>query len=442
MATATATAESKTPKINAHGVITGVITGGFHRTINVPIRATADSKVRLRTVERQDGSWTAEYHFEGPMAAVGAHSGPASEKDNGFPTEAECVIALLTGLTGCLKKWRASKRGSRAAKNKVEWACEDLETFISTFAAAKQIPAREGTPAGIAANDADAQLIAQIKIDPEFRDLLSPLARDEREQLRQNLLRDGCLDALIVWNDEWILLDGHNRKEICDELLLPYRIERLCFPDRKTALAWALAHQRGRRGGWKHEQRYLRGKQAIAEARPTGRKKNGRQNGTHSAPPEKTAVSIARRSAVSPRTVERDKTWAKALDRLTAAGGSLVKRDLLKGSVKMSPAVAAVVAKMPVGELADVAGRMQRDKVVDVANALPRAAQRQISRYRAAQKVAPPTVAPTIGKENRENFQTIKTRLKEIDGLLPRVPSTQIARRRIVELVEFVEGCF
>ena len=93
------------------------------------------------------------------MAAVGAHSGPASEKDNGFPTEAECVIALLTGLIAELpQKLEGVTNGDRRTQQeKVEWACEDLETFISTFAAAKQIPAARGTPAGIAANDADAQ---------------------------------------------------------------------------------------------------------------------------------------------------------------------------------------------------------------------------------------------------------------------------------------------
>lgn len=52
-----------------------------------------------------------------------------------------------------------------------------------------------------------------IKIDPEFKALIPPLDADERAQLEANIVADGCRDPLVLWCD--VLLDGHNRHEIC-----------------------------------------------------------------------------------------------------------------------------------------------------------------------------------------------------------------------------------
>ena len=55
--------------------------------------------------------------------------------------------------------------------------------------------------------------VSTLKIDPEFKDLIPPLSSDEYEQLENNILYDGCREPLIAWND--ILVDGHNRYDIC-----------------------------------------------------------------------------------------------------------------------------------------------------------------------------------------------------------------------------------
>ena len=52
-----------------------------------------------------------------------------------------------------------------------------------------------------------------IKIDPDFRDLLNPLSEEEHNALEASILKDGVEDPLKVWNG--ILVDGHNRLEIC-----------------------------------------------------------------------------------------------------------------------------------------------------------------------------------------------------------------------------------
>ena len=89
-----------------------------------------------------------------------------------------------------------------------------------------------------------------IIIDPEFEALIPPLAKEELEGLERDLERDGCRDALVVWPQEGgdvILLDGHNRYEICRRHALSYVTKVLDLPSRDHAKRWLLDNQLNRR---------------------------------------------------------------------------------------------------------------------------------------------------------------------------------------------------
>ena len=87
-----------------------------------------------------------------------------------------------------------------------------------------------------------------IIIDEEFRSLIPPLSAEESQQLTVNLLRDGVLDPLKVWQETGILVDGHNRYEICTthELTIPAP-QLISFKDRDAAKEWIIKNQFGRR---------------------------------------------------------------------------------------------------------------------------------------------------------------------------------------------------
>jgi hypothetical protein len=84
-----------------------------------------------------------------------------------------------------------------------------------------------------------------VRIDPEFQGLIPPLALEERQQLEDNLRRQGCRDPLAVWDGT--LLDGHHRKEICDRLGIDYATAAITLPDRNAAKEWIIRNQFGRR---------------------------------------------------------------------------------------------------------------------------------------------------------------------------------------------------
>lgn len=87
--------------------------------------------------------------------------------------------------------------------------------------------------------------VANLTIDPEFSALIPSLSEDERAQLEANILKDGCRDALVAWNG--LLLDGHNRFEICERNGRGYRVVEQACADRDDAKIWIIRNQFGRR---------------------------------------------------------------------------------------------------------------------------------------------------------------------------------------------------
>ena len=103
----------------------------------------------------------------------------------------------------------------------------------------------------------------KLIVDPEFKGLIRPLTTSEREQLEANLLADGCLDSIIVWDG--IIVDGHNRYEICTKHDIPFSTTEMSFDSRESAIAWICAHQLGRRNLSEATRKYLIGVQYDAE---------------------------------------------------------------------------------------------------------------------------------------------------------------------------------
>lgn len=85
----------------------------------------------------------------------------------------------------------------------------------------------------------------QLNIDHEFKTLIPQLAPDEYDQLAQNLIKEGCRDALVIWNNT--IIDGHNRYDICTKNKIPFLIKEMDFTAREEAIEWIIRNQFGRR---------------------------------------------------------------------------------------------------------------------------------------------------------------------------------------------------
>jgi ParB family chromosome partitioning protein len=195
-------------------------------------------------------------------------------------------------------------------------------------------------------------ITAPICIDDEFQGLIPPLSEIERLQLEQNIKVEGCRDPLVVWlteSGDEILIDGHNRFEICERLGVQFRTVGLEFANRTEVLDWIYRNQLGRRNLSPADASELRGRMY------NGRKK--KHGGERKASPQnedlKTAEVVAKETGVSKATIERDGKYAEAVDtvakevpevREKVRSGEITKADVIKAA-KTPEKVKEILAK-------------------------------------------------------------------------------------------------
>lgn len=90
-----------------------------------------------------------------------------------------------------------------------------------------------------------------LTIDSEFRDLLPPLSEDQKQELEKDILKNGCITPLVIWDKT--LIDGHHRHEICTRHNIPFDLIEMEFTDRLEAMEWAWMNQKNRRNLNKYE---------------------------------------------------------------------------------------------------------------------------------------------------------------------------------------------
>ena len=180
----------------------------------------------------------------------------------------------------------------------------------------------------------DFFLIMHIQIDPEFKALIPPLSTEELAQLEANIIKDGCRDPLVVWGE--ILIDGHNRHEICTRNGLPLETVEMVFDDRLHAIEWIIRNQFGRR----NLQPYIRTKLALvleetiaqrATEKERERKTTFQKSEKSNLPPVNATKELAAIAGVSHDTVAKVK-------KIEAKATPQVKAKLASGEISINQA--------------------------------------------------------------------------------------------------------
>lgn len=199
----------------------------------------------------------------------------------------------------------------------------------------------------------------QIIIDKEFQSLIPPLTAEEYEGLEKSILAEGCRDALIVWQvpefanadyendpnpyvrESAILIDGHNRYEICTAHNIPFKTVKKDFADRNDALRWIILNQFGRRNlpAYERARLALRLKPVIAEKAKENQR--GGQGGvllsqkSVEAKPVDTQKEIAKAAGVSHDTIAK-------VEKIERQAAPEVKEQLRKGEMSINQAYQTV----------------------------------------------------------------------------------------------------
>jgi N6-adenosine-specific RNA methylase IME4 len=86
----------------------------------------------------------------------------------------------------------------------------------------------------------------QLKINEEFQALIPPLSEEELNGLEESIIKEGCREALVTWNNH--IIDGHNRYAICTKHNITFKT--IEAPWLKTVLdveEWMVRNQIARR---------------------------------------------------------------------------------------------------------------------------------------------------------------------------------------------------
>jgi N6-adenosine-specific RNA methylase IME4 len=250
----------------------------------------------------------------------------------------------------------------------------------------------------------------EIVIDEEFRALIPPLGPEEFALLEENIKRDGCREPLTVcWQmyetlpckycsptegeempvtfsdgawvceacgyglapNEYILLDGHHRYEICKRNGIPFETFEVELFTREEMADWIDANQLGRRNLTPDQMSLLRGRR-YNRFKKRGGAPQGNENAAKQLPQIEAVVSrrtsevLASQHGVSRATIERDGQFASAVERVKVIEPD-IEGLVISGSGPVKSAVveaAKLVAEAPEAAMAILRGEATMSGVI------------------------------------------------------------------------------
>jgi ParB-like chromosome segregation protein Spo0J len=171
----------------------------------------------------------------------------------------------------------------------------------------------------------------RIVIREDFKALIPPLAKEEKEQLEENILKEGVRDPLVLWpvGESFILVDGHNRFSICQKHGLDFPFKVVEFRDDEEVSRWMVKNQLGRRNLSLEQQSYLRGLRYLHE--------RSQNLAGQNVPRSKVDISekLASEYNVSAKTIKRDAQFVEGVERLSEENPDL-KKEILAGTSKIT----------------------------------------------------------------------------------------------------------
>ncbi len=204
-----------------------------------------------------------------------------------------------------------------------------------------------------------------ITILPELESLIPPLGEEEKKQLEINILNEGCREALLVWptfesvitpaseslKPIYVLIDGHNRFNICIKHSLDFQIHLVSYSTLEDVKGFMIDNQLGRRNLSIEQASYLRGMKYLNLRKSKGKYERANhkaqnelydimpsehkdQNDPYASSEKKmtTAEQLAHEFNVGQATIKRDAEFAEGLEKLSPQ----LKLSILAGTTKIS----------------------------------------------------------------------------------------------------------
>lgn len=163
-----------------------------------------------------------------------------------------------------------------------------------------------------------SEVVDTVIHNDKYHRLLDRLSDDEFKQLKSSIEEKGCKDPLTV-DENFNLLDGHHRLEICRFLKVPYRVIRMSFPKEEDKINYILSYHFARRLLNELQKSDIRGRMYNA-LKKTNKEKGNQYTKSPSAKvtrsKRETAKILEDKFLVSSRTIKRDGKTNESLNKI------------------------------------------------------------------------------------------------------------------------------
>ena len=97
----------------------------------------------------------------------------------------------------------------------------------------------------------------ELDVNATFKDLIRPLSFSELNQLEESIKKDGCISPIVIWGSRNMIIDGHNRYDICKRNNIEYKTTAIEFSSDIDAIMWVIKNQFSRRNLSNYERSVL-----------------------------------------------------------------------------------------------------------------------------------------------------------------------------------------
>jgi hypothetical protein len=261
-----------------------------------------------------------------------------------------------------------------------------------------------------------------LTINEELRAFIDPLTPVEYAALERSLLADGCRDALVLWRD--VLIDGHNRYDICRKHDIPFRtVQNDRFDSIEDVMLWVIDNnlarrsvsdfQRGMLALRKKEIVATRATQRPADA-PTGADEAPAEDAADpSDPPWSTREDVAKAARVSANTLSQ-------IERIRKTAAPQLVDAVRAGTISIN-AAATVASLPPEAQVAAVAGGRKE--------------LQQAARQVREQKAGARPKKETVPESPEEQVKALRSQLAEMkDRVATLLTENEILKQKLATL--------
>lgn len=263
-----------------------------------------------------------------------------------------------------------------------------------------------------------------LTINPAFQQVIPELSEEEFVQLEANILKDGMLHPIIVWNG--VIIDGHNRYKIAQKHPgITFTTYAMDFQSDYEAISWICNNQLGRRNITEPYKKCLLATRYEAEKylvrfngnRFTSLNESRMDTACPSYKSHGTRTRIAEEAGVSEGYIENAVQYMRGVEAAEETDPG-IKKELLSERITPSFKEVASIAKIPMEERQVAVEQLRIPKEQRKVQTKRTQALKSTSEKEKGTRPSlnnPNEDVPDMMVEDKNNFDTPKERAPDIE---------------------------